>query len=147
LIHEVFRALALSPLPKGWLWDTIKTTLNLTLLMKMMGLFRAEENFWMTFMKNKIVLKMSIFLATLALTGCALTSERQEAIAGLLRAVSAGANAAAEIQRREQQAMSQFIQDQNQNNQQRDAAETAYQVQLMCSKPVNRKNLLCQRPK
>ena len=101
----------------------------------------------MTFMKNKIVLKMSIFLATLALTGCALTSERQEAIAGLLRAVSAGANAAAEIQRREQQAMSQFIQDQNQNNQQRDAAETAYQVQLMCSKPVNRKNLLCQRPK
>ena len=94
-------------------------------------------------MKNKFTHKFFALLAGLTLTGCAISPQTQEALAGVFGAISAGANATLQAQQGEQQ---QLMQYQNQVMQNNADQQKARQLQQLCMNPVNRQNPLCLRP-
>jgi hypothetical protein len=94
-------------------------------------------------MKNTLVQKISALSAALALTGCAISPESRDALAGVFGAISAAANTTLQAQQGEQQ---QLMQYQNQVMQNNADQERARQLQQLCMNPVNRQNPLCLRP-
>ena len=94
-------------------------------------------------MKNLSAQKILALLASLALSGCAISPQGQDALAGLFGAISAGANATLQAQQGEQQ---QLMQYQNQVIQNNADMEKARQLRQLCMNPANRQNPLCLRP-
>jgi len=94
-------------------------------------------------MKTKKTFQIFSIITAMALTGCAMTPERQEALAGLFNAISAGANTTLQAQQVEQQQLTRFRNQavQNQNDDQR-----RRQLQQLCMNPANRLSPLCLYP-
>ncbi len=94
-------------------------------------------------MPIKFITKTPALFLLLALTGCAISPEGQEALAGVFGAISAGANTTLQAQQNEQQQLMQFHNQavQNQADDQR-----RRQLQQLCMNPANRQNPLCLYP-
>ncbi len=94
-------------------------------------------------MTNKLTRKITAILLFLPLTGCAISPEGQEALAGLFGAISVGANTTLQAQQNEQQ---QLMRYQNQALQKNEDYQRARSMQQLCMNPANRQYPICQRP-
>lgn len=91
----------------------------------------------------KFARKICVILASLALTGCAISPEAQGLLYDGFSMMSNAANTAVQAQEVEQQ---QLMRHHNQALQDNADRQKAYQLQQLCMNPANRKEPLCLRP-
>jgi hypothetical protein len=92
---------------------------------------------------NKFTRKICVILASLALTGCAISPEAQGLLSDGFSILSNAANTGVQAQEVEQQQLMRYHNQALQDNADR---QKAYQLQQLCMNPANRKEPLCLRP-